>query len=418
MSDIRYITAPIDELKPYPGNARVHNFDVIKESLEKHGQYRPLVVQESTGYILAGNGTWEAAKQLGRTTIDIGVIDVDDDQARRIVLVDNRSNDLAGYDEKALTDLLAELPDLEGTGFHQDDLDAMIASLDGFGRNPGTKDPPGDPITKHGDIIIMGDHRLMCGSSLSVTDMQQLIGSDLVSLVVTSPPYNQMLDSFKPSGMQKENPAWVERMSKAYDDSMPESEYQEQQLRMFDIVEQYCTNDASFFYNHKIRYRDKYALSPREWLDQLHGWKVRQEIIWDRSSSITLNAKMFMPQDERIYWLIKGERFHFNDKARIKAMGTVWRIAPNAEIAVSAPFPIELPQRCIISCAAPEAIILDPYAGTGTTMVAAQNTGRRCFMMEIEPAYCDVIVQRWRDLTGGTEERYAAGEAILAETTT
>lgn len=417
MTEIRYERVKIDAIKPFPGNARKGNVEMLRESLRVHGQYRPLVVQESTGYILAGNHTWEAMRENGESEVDIGIIDVDDDKAKKIVLVDNRSNDVAEYDDKALADLLAEIPDLEGTGFTRLDLDAMIASLGGYGRSGSVSDIPEEPITKPGEIITLGDHRLMCGSANSVFDMQELMNDELADLVITSPPYNQGLDAFKPSGMQKENSKWVQRMSEAYEDSMPEDKYRESQTQMFLIVASHCTEMASFFYNHKIRYRNKYASSPREWIDHLADWRVRQEIIWDRSSSITLNAKMFMPQDERIYWLIRGDEFHFNDKARIKAMGTVWNITPNAEIQVSAPFPVELPQRCIAACAPENALVLDPYAGTGTTMVAAHNTGRRCYMMELNPAYCDVIVERWRELTGGTEERSVVQPDYTDQTT-
>lgn len=420
VTEIRKMQVAIDDVKPFPGNARRGDLPTVRESVKTHGQYRSILVQESTGHIIAGNNTWQAMKDEGFINIDIEIIDVDDTTAKKINLMDNRANDLAGYDDQALADLLNDIPDFEGTGFERQDLDALMAGLTtygGFGHGSASEKPD-DPITQPGELIHMGDHRLMCGSCIDPAHLRHLMDGMLADLVVTSPPYNQELDSFKPSGMQKENPAWVQRMAGAYADSLPEPDYQDQQLQMFANVVEVCETDASFFYNHKIRYRDKYALSPREWIDRSLHWSVRQEIIWDRSSSITLNAKMFMPVDERVYWLIRGDKFHFNDKARIKAMGTIWRIAPHAEIAESAPFPVELPQRCIVACAPAHGIVLDPYAGTGTTMVAAMNTGRACYMMEIDPGYCDVIVKRWQDLTGGTPERIPPPDGLsFLETT-
>lgn len=409
MTEIRYEQVPVEDLKPYPGNARRGDVEMLRKSLRSHGQYRPIVVQESTGYILAGNHTWLAAQAEGWEKIDVGFIDVEDDQARRIVLMDNRSNDLAGYDQQALADLLIELDTLEGTGYDSSDLDALIAEVSpAYGRGGSAMEPPEVPVTQRGDLIILGEHRLLCGDATEEGDLRKLFGgpTDMrAALVVTSPPYNQQLDSFTPSGMQKENPDWVNRMAQAYKDSLPEDEYRALQRKMFFNVMQVCAPDASFFYNHKVRYRDKQVVHPLEWVGDLPDWRVRQEIIWDRSSSITLNARMFMPCDERIYWLTRGEKFNFNDRTEIKSLSTVWRVAPHAEIQLSAPFPVELPERCISACSDRGDIVLDPYAGTGTTMVAAHRLGRRAFLVEVDPGYCDVIVTRYEELTGDTAVR-------------
>ena len=125
---------PIDSISPHPRNVRQGDIGAIVESLKTHGQYRPIVVQKSTGHILAGNHTWKAARLLKMDTIAVTEIDVDDDQALRILLTDNRSNDLAAYDEHALLELLQELAAtelaLEGTGFTPEDLDDKIALAD------------------------------------------------------------------------------------------------------------------------------------------------------------------------------------------------------------------------------------------------------------------------------------------------
>jgi len=125
----------IDSAIPHPKNVRQGDVGAIMESLTLHGQYRPIVVQKSTGFILAGNHTWKAAKQLGWKEISVTEIDVDDEQASRILLVDNRANDLATYDDSSLADLLKELAStelhLEGTGFDGDDLDDLLFRLNG-----------------------------------------------------------------------------------------------------------------------------------------------------------------------------------------------------------------------------------------------------------------------------------------------
>jgi len=121
---------PLDSIHPHPDNARRGDIDAICDSLQVHGQFVPLIVQRSTNHIVKGNHTWLAARQLGFEFVDAAFIDVDDDQALRILLVDNRAADLGGYEEQSLTALLAGLNDLVGTGYEPGDLDARLASLD------------------------------------------------------------------------------------------------------------------------------------------------------------------------------------------------------------------------------------------------------------------------------------------------
>jgi DNA modification methylase len=229
------------------------------------------------------------------------------------------------------------------------------------------------------------------------------MGGEKSSLVVTSPPYNQKLNGFKLSGMQAErrgrgNPTyevWVDRIATAYADSRPEAEYQGEQGALLDALHDVTTDDAAVFLNHKHRYRDKRVVSPMEWIARTR-WTLRQEIVWDRTSSVVLNARMFMPQDERVYWLTKGGQFVFNDAAEVKASGTVWRIAPAADASIAVPmFPTEIPRRCIIAASKRGDVVLDPFGGSGTTLLAADALGRRCFTMEIDPGYCDAIKARY-----------------------
>jgi ParB-like chromosome segregation protein Spo0J len=144
MSDrvlVTTVNAPVAKLRPHPRNPRRGNTTLIAESLQHHGQYRPIVVQRSTGFILAGNHTFLAAKQLGWENVAVTYLDVDDATAERILLADNRTSDLASYDDNALASLLHSLPDLDGTGFTQIDLD----TLDGVFSDTDEPDPK--PIT-------------------------------------------------------------------------------------------------------------------------------------------------------------------------------------------------------------------------------------------------------------------------------
>lgn len=131
---LTYKSVALTALTPHPNNVRQGDVGAICQSLEAHGQYRPIVAQVSTGHILAGNHTYLAAKALGWKKIDVAYVDVDDTEARKILLVDNRTNDLAVYDDHALADLLASLSkanELDGTGFDDDDLDDLLFRLNG-----------------------------------------------------------------------------------------------------------------------------------------------------------------------------------------------------------------------------------------------------------------------------------------------
>jgi ParB-like chromosome segregation protein Spo0J len=129
-----YRTVPLDELTPHPDNARRGNIEMIADSLATHGQFKPIVVQRSTMNVVAGNHTLEAARSLGWNTIETVLVDVDDEQAKRILLIDNRANDVAGYDDRALADLLRSLADTDGallgTGYTADDLADLLDILD------------------------------------------------------------------------------------------------------------------------------------------------------------------------------------------------------------------------------------------------------------------------------------------------
>jgi DNA modification methylase len=171
---LRALAVPIDSITPHPRNARTHDDAAIRESLAYHGQYRPIVVQRSTAYVLAGNGTLSAARELDWPEIAVTYVDCDDEQAARILLVDNRANDQAGYDDALLADLLSSLPDLDGTGYDASALAELLADAE---TQP--VEPTGLPVHESppGVVIVQADAR-----NLPLPD-------DTVDLIVTSPPY-------------------------------------------------------------------------------------------------------------------------------------------------------------------------------------------------------------------------------------
>lgn len=412
MSELTIEQVAIDSVSLDPANARLHNdrnLEAIKGSLRRFGQRKPIVV-DAQGIIRAGNGAWLAAKSLGWETIAISRWKANGSEATAYAIADNQTALLADWDTKALAaqldSILKEDSALfDACGFDQKEFDQLMRQL----GNGELQDPPAQMDraaelqekwgTESGQLwLVEGkqQHRLLCGDSTKREDVERLLGGMSPELMVTSPPYNQKIDSFKPSGMHKEGD-WVAKVGRlAYSDSMPEPDYQAWQLECLGIWHEFMSDGSSVFYNHKNRYRDKRIVSPLEWLPG--PFRIRQEIVWSRPGSVTQNARMFLPSDERIYWMYKGNGFYFADTTEFKSWSTVWKIGLETNKSHAVAFPVELPARCIMACSRENGSVFDAYVGSGTTMVAAEQLGRRCYGMEISPAYCAVILERMTTL--------------------
>jgi DNA modification methylase len=397
------------DLVPNPRNWRTHpkaQQDALRGILAEVGYADALLARElSDGSLMLVDGHLRA-ETTPEQEVPVLVLDISEAEADKLLLSLDPLAALAETNAVALDALLREV-DTGSEGLQQMYADlADAAEL--YQDDPAeiVEDeipaPPADPITKPGDLWLLGDHRLVCGDSTKAEDVELVMAGKTWRLCVTSPPYNQKLDSFKPSGMHTET-KWVKNVQHgSYFDSKPESEYQSEQIAAVKVWAERSSVDASIFYNHKNRYREKQVVSPWVWLSQT-GMKVRQEIIWKREGSVTQNARMFMPCDERIFWLYCGDDFYFDDSTEHKTWSSVWQINSHKDREESmhgCAFPIELASRPIRACSEKRNVVFEPYCGSGTTLIAAEQLGRKCYGMEISPAYCDVIVKRWETLTG------------------
>lgn len=307
---LRTKVIPLDELTPFPGNARRGRVDVIKESLERNGQYRSLVVRQIENgplIILAGNHTSMALAEAGAKGARCEIIECDDATARRINIVDNRSNDLAEDDQDALADLLRDLDDYAGTGFTGDEIAAMLeppADVDTGDAvdldAPNAADdqntaPPARVVTKAGDVWLLGGHRVMCGDSRDPGHVVQLLAGAVVNLAFTSPPYASQRKYDETSGFTP----------------VPPDEYVEWFAPVAANVAEHLAADGSWFVNIKasadgldtfLYVHDLVVAHAREW-----GWHYVTELVWRRIGVPKNVTRRFKNQFEPVFQFSRGD---------------------------------------------------------------------------------------------------------------
>ena len=228
------------------------------------------------------------------------------------------------------------------------------------------------PYYEHAGITIYHGDSSVCDVSES-------------DIVFTSPPYNTIAP-VSPSGMMRESNHKQLGGYLSHADDMPEEDYVEWVVGIVGRFRAACR--GLVWVNHKTRYRDRVGIHP---LHLFSGWPVYSEVVWDRGGSITLNARKFAPSHEFIYGF--GEP-HWWDDTR-NTMMTVWRVGPERGVdGHPCPFPVEIASRCISASCPPDGTVLDPFMGSGTTLVAAKNLGRKAIGIEIEERYCEIAAKR------------------------
>lgn len=229
------------------------------------------------------------------------------------------------------------------------------------------------------------DLKIYCGDCLEILPILPR-----VDLVVTSPPYNTLPDKHKPSGLHAERKSgvnkWIQKASTGYFDSMPEDRYQEWINNVISSIIGIC--DGVVWVNHKIRFRDGYGIHPLKFMD----FPIFHEVIWDRGGSMALNCGRYAPSHEHIYGF--GRPKYWNDS--LNTLMSVWRIAPQREETHPCPYPKEIPFRLITSSCPDDGTVLDPFLGSGTTLVACKELNRNGIGIEISEKYCEIAKKRMK----------------------
>lgn len=408
------LTVPVAGLQHYGKNPRKGDVAAIAHSLEVNGQYKPIVVRTGTMEVLAGNHTLKAARELGWDQIAATFVDVDDDRAARIVLVDNRTNDLATYDDAELQALLASLPDVDGTGFSQDDLDAMIHGAE---QEPAEAPDSADelpekpaPIAQAGDIFQLGEHRVICGDSTDPKVLAALLGDERPDMMWTDPPYG------------------VEYTGKTGDALTIENDGAGDLEQLLDAAFGACVSvlrgGAPVYVAHSDTRRVTFEAAMRK-----AGYLVRQNLIWVKNTMV-LGHSDYQYQHEPILEATAPEPepgdgkthdpilygFAPGGEGRLGRGGPRWYGPNNSTTVFEVPkppanreHPTMKPVKLILAMMAnslrPGRIVLDPFGGSGSTLIAAHYHGAHARIVELDPRYVDVICARYQKETGELPRR-------------
>lgn len=368
----------VDKLIPYSKNAKKHDetqISNVAESIKQFGFVQPVVVDKN-GVIVIGHCRTLAAKKLGMKTVPCVMVDeLTDEQVRALRIIDNKTNE-SPWDMELLGDELADI-DLSGFDFDfgidlpeksKEDEDKEIVE-----DEAPEVDKDAEPIAKLGDIWQLGRHRLMCGDSTSIDAVEKLMGGQMADMVFTDPPYGYNYQSN------------MREKSKKFD----VLENDDKILDFFPNIRIVCNGFVFICTTWKVL--DKWIPLFKKYYD------LTNMIIWDKGGGGIGDLKhTFLTDYEVILCSNSGKEI------KGKRIGSVWNIPKDSANDYAHPTqkPVKLPATAIENTTNAEDIVLDLFGGSGSTLIACEQLNRTCYMMELDPKYCDVIIKRWESLTG------------------
>ncbi len=410
------------ELTPYENNTRRHNptdIDGIKRSIERVGFRDPIGIWGKNNLIVEGHGRQIAAIEMGLDKVPcIRLDDMTDEQRKEYAIRHNRSAELSSWDFEKLEE---EIAALEIMGVDVSDLEFKLDEMPSANMDVQTvtedeaPEPPEEPKAKRGDLYQLGEHRLLCGDSTDEADIARLMDGHKARMLFTSPPYSDMREYEGGKDLSVDN---LVRFISAY---RPYTDYQ-------------CVNLGIQRRNHDIvEYWDDYIKTARN-----SGYKMLAWNVWDKGEAGSIgNQSAFFPLRHEWVFVFGTEFYEINTTVKkkegsivhgkvihsnrqktgelklttkgdmskpFKQMESVLQLTPvkqrDLQSLHPASFPVGLPAEYIKAMSDEGDSVIEPFGGSGTTLIACEQLGRKCFIMELEPKYVDVIIQRWEDLTG------------------
>ncbi len=402
-----------DRLAPYANNARTHSTKQITKiatSISKFGFNNPILVDKKNT-IIAGHGRWQAAKQLKMAEIPTVCLDhLSEIEIRAYILADNKLAELAGWDPEILAIEFQHLTsldldfDIEITGFTTGEIDFLIdgpvSSVSDPADDFNGPDPDQEALTRPGDLIELGDHRLYCGDALAPESYTRLMGDDKARMAFTDPPYNVPIDGH----------VGGKGAIKHREFAMGVGEMDEAQFTAF--LNTALCHIAGSSVSGAIAF---VCMDWRHTVEVIQagisaGGELKNTCVWVKDNGGM--GSLYRSQHEFVFVFKFGRAAHINNvdlgkhgryRTNVWEYAGVNTLRPGrmAELAMHPTVkPVALVMDAIKDCSKHGDMILDPFGGSGTTLIAAEKTGRKANLIEIDPLYCDVIVKRWEKLTG------------------
>lgn len=371
----------ISTIKPYKGNAKKHpqeQIEQIKKSMQEFGNIDPIGIWHNE--IVEGHGRYLALKELGETQVPIiRLDDLTDEQRRAYTLVHNQLTMNSGFD---LDTLKVELDNIG-----EIDMSEFGFNLDGIGEEPQEvqeddfdEEPPAQPTSKLGDIYQLGEHRLMCGDSTDVETVKCLLGGDMVDLYLTDPPYNVSYTGKTSDALTIQN------------DSMTDEKFGEFLVKAFKSADEVMKDGAAFYIWHAGSQGFNFRKACRD-----AGWQLRETLVWNKNILVLGRQDYQWKHEPCLYGWKKGTHHWYGDRKQTTVIDmdrpTASRLHPTMK-------PIGLFAYLLTNSTQNGDVVFDSFGGSGTSIMACEQLGRKCYTMELDPRYVDVIIKRWEEYTG------------------
>lgn len=420
-----------DRLNPAAYNPRRdlkpgdRDYEKLKRSIEEFGFVEPVVWNRRTGFVVGGHQRLKVLLDMGETEIDCVVVDLEPEKEKALNLALNRIQ--GDWDEGKLAGLLAELDasafDVSFTGFDAEEIDALMnkfysaeAVEDAFDQEKASAEieAAGGAVTGPGDLWLLGNHRLLCGEPACAEDMAKLCGDERAACAITAPPAISLAD-YRKGGLAP----WLQWMGAAVENLCRYAE-----IVCWNVDDLFATGtqfmEPTGFYSMKlfadwnfrplwIRVWKKQGVLARAGSTHLNSSKPQRQ--FEYLAAFGDQAAEVNEQEYAWVSAFAAHSYRFvkrltKEERRKWGYAGVWEIAsPATEKDGPPPVPVELPWRCLKIHSDPGGLVLDPFAGSGTTLIASEQSGRRCYAMESAPLLCDLIIMRWEQFTGEKAER-------------
>ena len=379
----------VADLIPYARNARTHSDEQVSRiagSIQEFGWTNPILVDGTNG-ILAGHGRLAAARKLGMSEVPvIELAGLSKTQKRAYILADNKLALDAGWDDELLKVELEELKlegvELDDIGFSSEERDDLLTGDDSDDSDePDIPEPKPDPVSKRGDVWTLGVHRVMCGDSCSATDISKLVGGGRVNLYLTDPPYNVAYEGKTKDALTIEN------------DSMEDGAFRQFLVDAFSMADTVLEPGGVFYIWHSDSEGYNFRGACRD-----VGWKVRECLIWNKNAFVLGRQDYQWKHEPCLYgWKDGASHEWYSDRSQTTVIDCD-RPMRNGEHPTMKP--VELFRYLMENSSKKGDVVFDSFGGSGTTLVAAEETGRVAYLMELDPVYVDVIIKRWQEMTG------------------